>query len=79
MLSLVRMIQLWGDSRVRSKNDTILKAIKGESTSHTPVWFMRQAGRSQPEYRKLKEKYSSIIIIIYKIMIMVMVMVISNK
>ncbi|MGK8452930.1 uroporphyrinogen decarboxylase family protein, partial [Staphylococcus epidermidis] len=52
------MIQLWGDSRVRSKNDTILKAIKGESTSHTPVWFMRQAGRSQPEYRKLKEKYS---------------------
>lgn len=55
MLSLVRMIQLWGDSRVRSKNDTILKAIKGESTSHTPVWFMRQAGRSQPEYRKLKE------------------------
>ena len=37
------------------QNDTILKAIKGESTSHTPVWFMRQAGRSQPEYRKLKE------------------------
>lgn len=39
-------------------NDTILKTIKGEPASHTPVWFMRQAGRSQPEYRKLKEKYS---------------------
>ncbi|HDP4566089.1 TPA: uroporphyrinogen decarboxylase [Staphylococcus aureus] len=43
---------------VHNKNNTILKMIKGEETSHTPVWFMRQAGRSQPEYRKLKEKYS---------------------
>ncbi|MDT0692728.1 uroporphyrinogen decarboxylase [Staphylococcus chromogenes] len=39
-------------------NDTILRAIKGDTITHTPVWFMRQAGRSQPEYRKLKEKYS---------------------
>ncbi|SIS47542.1 uroporphyrinogen decarboxylase [Salimicrobium flavidum] len=39
-------------------NDTILKAFRGEPTDHTPVWYMRQAGRSQPEYRKLKEKYS---------------------
>ncbi|UOQ43495.1 uroporphyrinogen decarboxylase [Halobacillus salinarum] len=39
-------------------NDTILKAFRGEKTAYTPVWYMRQAGRSQPEYRKLKEKYS---------------------
>ena len=39
-------------------NDTILKACKGEKTDHVPVWYMRQAGRSQPEYRELKEKYS---------------------
>ncbi|NWO13946.1 uroporphyrinogen decarboxylase, partial [Virgibacillus sp.] len=39
-------------------NDTIIRAYKGESTNYTPAWFMRQAGRSQPEYRKLKEKYS---------------------
>ncbi|MRG86951.1 uroporphyrinogen decarboxylase [Salinibacillus xinjiangensis] len=39
-------------------NDTILKAYRGEETSYVPLWFMRQAGRSQPEYRKLKEKYS---------------------
>lgn len=43
---------------MHNKNNTILQTIKGEKTSHTPVWFMRQAGRSQPEYRKLKEKYS---------------------
>ena len=39
-------------------NDTILKAARGEKTNHTPVWFMRQVGRSQPEYNKVKEKYS---------------------
>src|SRR5690606_19710403 len=40
------------------KNDTYLRAARGEQTEHTPVWYMRQAGRSQAEYRKLKEKYS---------------------
>lgn len=39
-------------------NDTYLRAARGEKTEHTPVWYMRQAGRSQPEYRKIKEKYS---------------------
>ena len=39
-------------------NDTFLKACRGEDHSHVPVWYMRQAGRSQPEYRKIKEKYS---------------------
>src|SRR6476659_7262840 len=38
--------------------DTFLKAARGEQTDHVPVWFMRQAGRSQPEYREIKEKYS---------------------
>ncbi|WP_100330536.1 uroporphyrinogen decarboxylase [Bacillus xiapuensis] len=43
---------------MRTINDTFLKAARGEKTDYTPVWYMRQAGRSQPEYRKLKEKYS---------------------
>ncbi|OLN23806.1 uroporphyrinogen decarboxylase [Domibacillus antri] len=43
---------------MRQINDTFLKAARGEKTEYTPVWYMRQAGRSQPEYRKLKEKYS---------------------
>lgn len=42
----------------REINDTLLKAARGEKTSYVPCWYMRQAGRSQPEYRALKEKYS---------------------
>ena len=41
-------------------NDTIIKAARGEKTAYTPVWFMRQVGRSQKEYNKVKEKYSLI-------------------
>lgn len=43
---------------VRQINETFLKAARGEQTDYTPVWYMRQAGRSQPEYREIKEKYS---------------------
>ncbi|WP_051204236.1 MULTISPECIES: uroporphyrinogen decarboxylase [Nocardioides] len=32
-----------------------LAAARGETPSHTPVWFMRQAGRSLPEYLKIRE------------------------
>jgi uroporphyrinogen decarboxylase len=43
---------------VKEINETFLKAARGEKTDYVPVWYMRQAGRSQPEYRKIKEKYS---------------------
>ncbi len=32
-----------------------LKAARSEPVPHTPVWFMRQAGRSLPEYLKIRE------------------------
>ncbi|CAN5532882.1 uroporphyrinogen decarboxylase [soil metagenome] len=33
----------------------LLAAARGDRATHTPVWFMRQAGRSLPEYRTVRE------------------------
>jgi uroporphyrinogen decarboxylase len=34
----------------------LLRALAGETLERPPIWFMRQAGRTLPEYRALREK-----------------------
>src|SRR5690349_13752773 len=38
-------------------NDRFLRACRHEPVDATPIWFMRQAGRSFAAYRKLRERY----------------------
>jgi uroporphyrinogen decarboxylase len=37
-------------------NDLVVRAIRGERTERTPIWLMRQAGRTDPVYNDLRQE-----------------------
>lgn len=54
-----RIDMVWqpGDSGEASATDSVfVKACRRELTPYTPVWIMRQAGRYQREYLKIRKK-----------------------
>src|SRR5699024_6938238 len=57
MVDVASSVQSWDLSSVRRdlSDAPLLRAANAAGPEHTPVWFMRQAGRSLPEYRALRE------------------------
>lgn len=43
------------DSNKSTAQSDLIKGYRGDVGNRRPVWFMRQAGRSLPEYRQLRE------------------------
>ena len=39
-----------------TETPALLRALAGETLARPPIWFMRQAGRSLPEYRELRTR-----------------------
>jgi uroporphyrinogen decarboxylase len=47
------------------KSQPLINVLTGQKTERRPIWFMRQAGRYLPEYRKVREQAGSFLELCY--------------
>ena len=50
---------------VKSENKLLLRALRGETLPHPPIWLMRQAGRYLPEYLKTRAQANGFLDLCY--------------